>query len=98
MRGLDCLSEPQVSERIGVPQQTVSGWLAENRKLPVFGNAPDSRQHFDVWPFAADGTDSGHFGKMPPPSELGSVGGLGPISNLPETFRNVQRSPARLRG
>ena len=31
------------------PQPTISGWVEENRQLPIFYQPPESRQHFDVW-------------------------------------------------
>jgi hypothetical protein len=43
-----------------VPQRTVADWLSENGKSSEFAKAPDSRQHFDVWNFASDGSDSSY--------------------------------------
>jgi hypothetical protein len=65
---LDGLSERAVAERIGVPRDTVHGWLVEKRKDPLFNQPPDSRQHFDVWTFLqADESDAASvFGRMPP--------------------------------
>lgn len=65
---LDCLSEREIAERIGVDQATISRWLIDARTASA-GNAspPASRQHFDSWSFAmTDADDSGFFGKMPP--------------------------------
>jgi DNA modification methylase len=66
---LDCKTEHEIADGIGSPRTTIQSWLDEKRKSAEFVNAPESRQHFDVWNFqnAADdaGTDS-YFGKMPP--------------------------------
>jgi len=66
---LDCLSEREIAEAIGVPQPTLSGekgWLIEKRNNPVFNQAPESRQHFDIWQFPTADGDSHYFGRMPP--------------------------------
>ena len=49
-------------------KSTVDGWVSEKRNSAEFGQAPASRQHFDVWEFwKADETDTPTwFGKMPP--------------------------------
>lgn len=63
---LDCWSQQAIADEIGVPQQTIAGWLTEIGKHSDFGSPPESRQHFDVWSFGAgDDGSSGHFGRMP---------------------------------
>lgn len=64
---LDCWTQQSIAKLIGVPQQTVADWLTDFGKSSIFGNPPDSRQHFDVWSFqtAAD-SNSSYFGRMPP--------------------------------
>jgi hypothetical protein len=63
---LDCLSERQIAERIGVVQKTINNWVSNYRTDPRFTQPPESRQHFDVWQFGTDGGDSSYFGRMPP--------------------------------
>lgn len=54
------------TRELGMSRPQVNDWLAEAGRDPVFANAPDSRQHFDVWnlPTGSDGSPS-HFGRMP---------------------------------
>lgn len=59
---LDCMSERQIAERIGVSHPTVSSWVEDSRKRPDYYQPPASRQHFDVWNFPTDGTASGQGG------------------------------------
>lgn len=63
---LDCLSERDIAERVGITHPTVSDWVEEKRKSAEFFQPPDSRQHFDVWNFAKSEGESSYFGKMPP--------------------------------
>jgi hypothetical protein len=66
---LDCLTQDEIAEQVGVPRPTIASWIVENRKSADFNNAPESRQHFDVWQFAtADKTDGNqsYFGAIPP--------------------------------
>lgn len=66
---LDCYSEREIAESIGVKQQTVSDWITEKRKDSEIGNPPDSRQHFDIWQFQTSDKDAGaqsYFGALPP--------------------------------
>lgn len=66
---LDCHTQDAVGEQLGVPRQTVAEWLADFGKVAETGQAPESRQHFDVWQFATtaktDGNQS-YFGAIPP--------------------------------
>jgi hypothetical protein len=66
---LDCHTEQEIGEKVGRPRQTITDWIAENRKNPIFGAPPDSRQHFDVWQFQTADKDAGspsYFGAIPP--------------------------------
>lgn len=63
---LDCWSPSEIERQIGVTDQTVTNWISKYRNNPVFGDAPDCRQHFDVWSFQTADGESSHFGKMPP--------------------------------
>jgi hypothetical protein len=66
---LDCMSERQIESSIGIARKTVNGWLGEKRQVADFAQAPESRQHFDVWQFATTSRDAGsqsYFGAIPP--------------------------------
>lgn len=67
---LDCWTQQAIADEIDVPQQTLAGWLTESRNFADFGKAPESIQHFDVWPFHKIDPDAGgtlsYFGNMPP--------------------------------
>jgi len=66
---LDCREQDDIAQTVGRPQQTISGWLTEKRKDPLFGTAPESRRHFDVWQLATADKDDGqqsYFGAVPP--------------------------------
>jgi DNA modification methylase len=63
---LNCYTEQNIANEMGIPQRTISDWLSEKRKDADFAKAPDSRQHFDVWNFAKANGDSTYFGQMPP--------------------------------
>ena len=66
---LDCLSQRQIAEQIGIAHVTVGDWVgriaADAENLPP----PDSRQHFDIWQFQNAEKDAGsqsYFGALPP--------------------------------
>ena len=67
-RWLNCESYRQIGAALDVDHQTVAAWCGEFSNQ--LGNSPpDSRQHFDVWPFAQSDDDAGaasFFGRMPP--------------------------------
>lgn len=67
---LDCATEHQIGEALGSPRTTVQSWLDEKRSSADFVNAPESRQHFDVWQFPTTDRESGgqqsYFGAVPP--------------------------------
>lgn len=62
---LECASQQAIADAVGVAVGTVNGWVSDLQDV-VNLNAPDSRQHFDVWTFASDGQEnSSYFGRMP---------------------------------
>lgn len=62
---LECHSTRDIEALTGTDDRTVARWIAS--KADESGNdAPESRQHFDVWSFQASDGDSSYFGKMPP--------------------------------
>jgi len=64
---LDCHSEQEIAERLGVGLDTVNVWIALEKSAPR--TPPDSQQHFDVWnfgPSSGDAGDTDYFGHMPP--------------------------------
>ena len=66
---LDCKSEREIGNELGVTQQSVNGWL--NKFAADAGNLspPESRQHFDVWSFQTSDKTAGnqsYFGACPP--------------------------------
>lgn len=63
---LDCCTPTQVEATVGVTDQTVANWISKFLKNPLFREAPESRQHFDVWSFTKADGDSSYFGKLPP--------------------------------
>ena len=66
---LDCATQTEIADAIGVEQQTVSNWIQEIRKRGNFVEPPASRQHFDIWQFATADKDAGqqsYFGALPP--------------------------------
>jgi DNA-binding transcriptional regulator YdaS (Cro superfamily) len=66
---LDCHSERAIAEMLGVTQPAVGDWVKEKRSSAGIFQAPESRQHFDVWSFGTADDDAGtgsYFGKMPP--------------------------------
>jgi hypothetical protein len=67
---LDCQPQTEIAEQIGVTQQAISQWVQETAELRKFVEAPESRQHFDVWQFPTTDRESGgqqsYFGAVPP--------------------------------
>jgi hypothetical protein len=45
------------------PEDTVGRWVGEKRKDAETAQAPESRQHFDVWNFAKAAGESSYFGR-----------------------------------
>jgi DNA modification methylase len=63
---LNCRTQQQIADELGVPQRTAADWLAKRERDSDFANPPASRQHFDVWSFATDADrDTTYFGRMP---------------------------------
>lgn len=67
---LDCRTLESIADEIGVTHPTIHEWTVEKRKSADFYNAPESRQHFDVWQFPTTDRDGGgqqsYFGAVPP--------------------------------
>jgi hypothetical protein len=63
---LDCTTQQQIAEEIGMDQSTIHDWIMVFEKDFNSHNPPESRQHFDVWNFAKANGDSTYFGQMPP--------------------------------
>lgn len=66
---LDCLTQEQIANELGVDQKTVSNWVGKMGDSPNFLEPPESRQHFDVWGFTTADKDAGaqsYFGAIPP--------------------------------
>ena len=63
---LDCLSERDVADRVGVTQPAINEWVKEFRNTAE-SYQPDPIQTFDVWSFqkADDSGTASHFGRMP---------------------------------
>lgn len=63
---LDCHTQVDIAEVIGVPRPTVIGWLSEMERRSEFDTPPASQQHFDIWQFQSDAdSDTTYFGRMP---------------------------------
>jgi hypothetical protein len=60
---LDCRTEREIAEEIGITQPTVGEWLKEKRQMADFFQPPASWQHFDVWNFAKADNESSYFGQ-----------------------------------
>ena len=71
-RWLDCLTYRQIAGEFGdggPDEDTVGRWVSAKSKQLENADAPESRQHFDVWSFhnATDDAGTGsYFGRMPP--------------------------------
>lgn len=67
---LDCASYREIGDAIGVAHTTVEDWCVAKATDVAFTTPPVSRQHFDVWQFAASDRESGgqqsYFGALPP--------------------------------
>jgi hypothetical protein len=63
---LDCKSTREIAGPLGLNHDTVAAWVSEKRNSADFRQAPESRQHFDVWSFQTADGESSYFGKMPP--------------------------------
>lgn len=67
---LDCVSQVDIAERLGVPRKTINDWVANREQSSEVASPPESRQHFDVWQFPATDRDGGgqqsYFGAVPP--------------------------------
>ncbi len=70
---LDCKSEYEIAAEVLDDREkrpTIQSWLDEKRKSAEFIQAPESRQHFDVWQFPTTDRDGGgqqsYFGAVPP--------------------------------
>jgi hypothetical protein len=49
---LDCHTQKEIAEAVGVDHSTVQRWLVAKTADAEFATAPKSRQHFDIWQFA----------------------------------------------
>ena len=62
-------SQEDIGRQFGLSQATVSRVIQE-RHVSLLNDAPESRQHFDVWQFATTDRDAGgqqsYFGAVPP--------------------------------
>lgn len=65
---LDCWSERQIAEELGVAPNTVGESVRSSGSSADFAQPPASRQHFDLWQFgsADEGGGKSYFGRMPP--------------------------------
>lgn len=65
---LDCVEQQDIAAGIDVDPATISRWLQERKSAEV--QAPESRQHFDVWQFPTTDREAGgqqsYFGAVPP--------------------------------
>ena len=60
------MTQQAIADELGVSKQNVSNWCQNREQDSSFTNAPESRQHFDVWNFHTDADkDTTYFGKMP---------------------------------
>jgi hypothetical protein len=49
---LDCYTQEQIAEKVGVASGTIANWILNFRKLAEYENPPESRQHFDEYRLA----------------------------------------------
>ncbi len=63
---LDCYTQQEIADEVGVGRDTINKWLSDFRTNSKFLQHPESRQHFDIWQFAKANGDSSYFGQMPP--------------------------------
>lgn len=67
---LDCASQRDIADHLGVDHKTIGAWLGEFAADAENSPAPESRQHFDVWQFPTTDRESGgqqsYFGAVPP--------------------------------
>jgi hypothetical protein len=56
---LDCFTQRDIADTIGVTRQVVSHWLDKKSAFADFLSPPESRQHFDLWQFPTADKDSG---------------------------------------
>lgn len=66
---LDCASQYEIADAIGMTQPAIKGWLDKKCANEHFLSPPPSRQHFDIWQFQnADKSAGGqsYFGAVPP--------------------------------
>ena len=63
---LNCYTQQEIADEVGVEQQTISNWITKFTTDSKFCNPPESRQHFDIWQFTKSNGDSSYFGQMPP--------------------------------
>jgi len=49
---LDCETQRDIAEKIGVALGTVNEWIVQKSADADFRTPPASRQHFDIWTFA----------------------------------------------
>lgn len=65
---LDCVGQQDIATDLDVDPATISRWLQERRSAEL--QAPESRQHFDVWQFPTTDREAGgqqsYFGAVPP--------------------------------
>lgn len=65
-RWLDCYTQQEIADEIGVSREAISDWVGNFRTNSKYTMPPESRQHFDVWNFSKADSDSAYFGRMPP--------------------------------
>jgi DNA methylase len=67
---LDCHDYRSIALFLGGPDEdTIGRWLSVKAQDCVNADAPESRQHFDIWQFATADQDAGqqsYFGALPP--------------------------------